>query len=309
MRPRRIFTLIKFIMALPLVVLTAEALASIPLIAPLIGQGLKLLHIPLETYDFFLLILALGVFGGLINGSSLGKVASLLSVMYLAVFIIANSPLMWMAFPSLYTFTKPLREAATLTANRGLFYLSLYLAAAIAGDYLDSLSKKDELLERWGMGGDILYAALLNVTLFIALAFALAFALRDYTGGTAVHPGEPHMVIPLTLLALGPVIALGVFPRSRPKKIKLVIKLRLPLGERYDVSISGMGDVVVEVRSEGRERERELLLEREIEVTPKTVRLIHTGERSHSLRLKKVKESPDGDVLFLLYSNESPLEF
>ncbi|WP_048149625.1 hypothetical protein [Palaeococcus ferrophilus] len=309
MRPRGIFTLIKFIIALPLVILTAEALASIPLIAPLIGQGLKLLRIPLDTYDFLLLILALGVFGGLINGSSLGKVVSLLSVMYLAVFIIANSPLMWIAFPSLYTFTKPLREAGTLTVDRGLFYLSLYLAAAIAGDYLDSLSKKDELLERWGMGGDILYAALLNVTLFIALAFALAFALRDYAEGATMHLGEPHMVIPLTLLALGMVIALGVFPRSRPKKVKLVIKLRLPLGERYDVSVSGEEDVVVEVRSEGKTQERELLLEREVERAPNAVRLVYMGEENRSIRLKKVKESPEGNVLFLLYSNERPLEF
>lgn len=309
MRPRGIFLIMKLVIAAPLVVLTANALAGIPVLAPTIGKGLEVLHIPLDTHAFFLLILALGVFGSLLNGSSLGKVASLLSVMYLAVFIIANSPLMWIAFPSLYTFTKPLREAGTLTADAGLFYLSLYLGAAVAGDYLDSLSTKDKLLERWGLEGSVLYSLLLNITLFITLAFVIAFFLKDYTGSTTLPMGEPHIIIPLTLLVLGVVITLGVFPRSRPGRVLLAVKLRLPLGERYEVSVNGEDELIIEIRNEGKTRERELLLEREVEKPPRKVKVICTGETQRSITLKKVKESPEGDVLFLLYSNERPLEF
>lgn len=305
MKSEGVIGAVRFLLALPLVVLMARLLLSIN---PLV-RYLSLAAFSPEKIIYALLFIA--VFYLTFEGRSIGKLATLVYLSYFAYLVLTVSPFVHTAFPqSQKGFVQLIGKYLTMTPKEAFLSMPLLLLISIADDYLLFLQNRGASLSSLGVPeGDVwevVYPSLITFALAVVFSLVLFTWVLGYVKSRTLHLGSLGYFLPaLLLIALGTSISLGLWERRRAERTVVVIKTRVPLGKGGSYRLE-WGDEPLLIVNPGEKAEgRELMIVRRAEKAPKFVKLA-VGEKRDVLR--RVKESVDGDNLFVLYSNLPPKE-
>ncbi|WP_457742859.1 hypothetical protein [Thermococcus sp.] len=305
MRSEGVIGALRFLLALPLVVLMARLLLSIN---PLV-RYLSLATFSPEKIVYVLLVIA--VFYLTFEGKSIGKLATLVYLSYFAYLVLTISPFVHTAFPqSQRGFVQLINQYLTMTPKEAFLSMPFLLLISIADDYLLFLQNRGTSLSSLGIPEedvwDVVYPSLITFALAVVFSLVLFTWILDYVKSKTLYFGSLGYFLPaLLLIALGTSISLGLWEKKHTEGTVVVIKTRVPLGKGSSYRLEWVGEPLLLVNPGENAEERELMIVRQVETAPKFIRLI-VGEKMDVLR--RVKESVDNGNLFVLYSNLPPRE-
>lgn len=317
MRARHILMILRLAILVPVLIIVSDMLTSIvPLMESLKGLGIAAPETLISVS-----VVALGIFI-VLNNRSIGWLISFAWFANMLYVVITDSPVFETAFPTIHTLLmKILGETVMLPTSRVLYYIPLLVVVSVVNDYIEELTKKEKTMSRWEIPEEDIMGIVHNSFLVMVMATVMAVLAFlwavDYLVKRGVDFGELYYLAPpLLLLGLGVSLSVGIFGRrNNTKHNVLVIKAKIPLGQSYSWKVEGSENLAVTVLTrDGKMQEREIRIETEVKEPPERViiyvkRTDGDQDSTREIRLKKVKESTDGDTRFLWYTNMLPIEF
>jgi len=303
MRVRYVLIGLRAVTAVPLVLLLSRLLLSIKPIAELAPMGIP-------AGRLIPILLALLVLYLIFEGRSIGRLATLVYFAYFAYLVVLVSPFLHTAFPrSQSGFVKLVSDYLLMAPREAFLSMPLLLVVSIADDYLLALYRWNLTMEGFGIPESDLWETTYPQVITMALALVLSLVLFTWSLGYLknlhFNLGGNYLVPVLLILALGASIALGLSEREKVRKTVVVIKTVVPLGKGSTYRLEWGEDALLEVTPGKFPVERELFITADVEKPPKFIRLV-VGDKRRVLR--RVKESHDNGVRFVLYSDLKPKE-
>ncbi len=310
MNVRQVLMALRLVLCIPLVFILSNILASVvPLTSYLEGLGVS------DPKLLLVVGVAILVAVVILNGESPGWLISLTYFTSMVYLIVASSPLIEVAFPTFYSnITELLENNVTLSTTSAFLYIPVLVIISIIDDYVGDLMEKETLLRGMGLPQDdikgVVYPSMMVMAAAVLTSVLVFLWAMDYLVGRTIDFGQLYYLVPpVLLLALGISFSMGIFGRSEVVRTLLVIKAKVPVGERYSWEIEGDEVLLVRLTTHGGEvKEKEIRIDTEVKQPPERVVLHVEGPAPKRVHLRKLKESTDNGTRFVMYTNLWPRE-